>query len=88
VLEIAKHDGYEVREASVRPEELMEAAEVFLTGTTAGVLPVESIDGQPVGSEVPGPVSQALRDHFRRIVAGEDENFAHWLSYVDGNGEQ
>ena len=75
---------YEVREASVRPEELLGAAEVFLTGTTAGVLPVESIDGQPVGEGAPGPVSAALRDHFARIVAGEDEDFAHWLTYVDG----
>jgi branched-chain amino acid aminotransferase len=85
VLEIAKHDGYEVREASVRPQELLEAAEVFLTGTTAGVLPVESIDGQPIGDGAPGPVSAALRDHFARIVAGEDEDFAHWLTLVDGD---
>jgi len=84
VLEIAKHDGYEVSEANIRPEELLDAAEVFLTGTTAGVLPVESIDGQPVGEVAPGPVSIALRDHFARIVAGEDDDFIHWLTPVEG----
>ena len=87
VLEIAKHDGYEVREVGIRPDELMAAAEVFLTGTTAGVLPVESIDGQPVGAGVPGPVSAALREHFVRIISGEDEDFAHWLTYVNDRRE-
>jgi branched-chain amino acid aminotransferase len=87
VLEIAKHDGFEVREAGIRPDELMAAAEVFLTGTTAGVLAVESIDGQAVGTGVPGPVSAALREHFVRIISGEDEDFAHWLTYVNGGRE-
>ncbi|NNL86219.1 MAG: hypothetical protein HKP27_11230 [Myxococcales bacterium] len=49
------------------------------------MLPVESIDGQPVGEGVPGPVSTALRDHFLRVVAGEDPAFAHWLTYIDGD---
>ncbi|MEE2663117.1 MAG: aminotransferase class IV [Myxococcota bacterium] len=83
VIEIARHDGYEVSETSVRPDELMNAAEVFLTGTTAGVLPVESIDGQPIGGGAPGPVSRALRQHFARVVAGEDEDFVHWLTPVE-----
>jgi branched-chain amino acid aminotransferase len=83
ILEIAEHQGIEVREVEIRPEELMAAAEVFLTGTTAGVLPVESIDGQRIGSSVPGPVSAKLREHFSRISAGEDATFAHWLTPVD-----
>ena len=55
LLDIAEVEGIAVRESQVRPEDLLEASEVFLTGTTAGVWPVESIDGKPVGAEVPGP---------------------------------
>jgi len=83
ILELAKHDGLTVREESVRPEELALAREVFLTGTTAGVWPVESIDDRPVGEGVPGPVARALGAHFRRVVRAEDPDFAHWLSFVD-----
>lgn len=83
ILELAKHDGLTVCEESVRPEELGEASEVFLTGTTAGVWPVESIDGQPVGEGAPGPVSRALGEHFRRVVAAADSDFEHWLCFVD-----
>lgn len=85
VLQIARHAGYVVAEEVVRPEDLFTAAEVFLTGTTAGVLPVESIDGQVIGGGVPGPVSKALQTHFRRIVSGEDEEFDRWLTVVDLN---
>jgi branched-subunit amino acid aminotransferase/4-amino-4-deoxychorismate lyase len=75
-----------VKEASFTPEDLLAASEVFLTGTTAGVWPVASVDDQPIGGEgsepPPGPVARRLGDRFRRIVAGEDPEFAGWLSYV------
>jgi len=88
VLELAKHHGIPVREAPVRPEALLEASEVFLTGTSAGVWPVESVDGRSVGEgSAPGPVASALAGHFRRAVAGEDPAFAHWLTPVGAGGE-
>jgi branched-chain amino acid aminotransferase len=83
ILEIARHDGLAVSEARVRPEELMQAAEVFLTGTTAGVWPVASIDGQPIGAGAPGPVSSKLRERFDEITSGRSPDFQHWLTFVD-----
>ena len=83
ILELAKHDGLACTESQVRPDELAGAAEVFLTGTTAGVWPVESIDGRPVGEGAPGPVSARLRDRFVAVSNGEDEAFHHWLTFVD-----
>lgn len=85
VIDIAKHLGLAVNEDKVRPEELARAAEVFLTGTTAGVWPVASIDDEIIGAGdgEPGPVSQRLRQHFQRATSGEDPAFDHWLAYVD-----
>jgi branched-subunit amino acid aminotransferase/4-amino-4-deoxychorismate lyase len=83
IIEIAKHDGIPVREMSLRPEELMGAAEVFLTGTTAGVWPVSAIDGSPVADGEPGPVSLRLRRRLDEITSGGDPAFAHWLTFVD-----
>ncbi len=82
ILEIAKHDGRPVEEAAIRPAELLDAAEVFLTGTTAGVWPVTSIDDGAIGDGRPGPVTVALRDRFVEIVSGKDPAFDHWLTYV------
>jgi branched-chain amino acid aminotransferase len=83
IIEIAKNEGLAVRESRVRPEQLLAAAEVFLTGTTAGVWPVGSIDGQTIGDGVLGPVSRRLRDRFQRVVSGEDPAFTHWLTTVN-----
>jgi len=83
ILEIARHDGLAVSEARVRPEELMQAAEVFLTGTTAGVLPVASIDDKPIGDGGPGPVSAKLRKRFYEVTRGRAPEFEHWLTFVD-----
>jgi branched-chain amino acid aminotransferase len=83
ILELAKHDGVEVREVPIRPDELTDAAEVFLTGTSAGVWPVQSVDGHPIGDGRPGPITRSLRDHFERVVRGDDPAFEHWLSHVD-----
>ena len=82
IIEIAKHDGLAVSESPMRPEALLGAAEVFLTGTSAGVWPVVSIDDRPIGDGTPGPVTRRLRERFEQIVSGGDPDFAHWLTLV------
>ena len=82
ILEIARHDGLPVAETRVRPEQLMVAHEVFLTGTTAGVWPVASVDDHPIGDGQPGPVSARLKARFQAVVSGGDPAFAHWLHVV------
>ena len=96
VIALARHDGLEVRETRVRPEELAAAAEVFLTSTSVRVAPVASIDGasvgggptgdEQVGSETddaaPGPVTRRLRARFAAAATGADAEFAQWLTWV------
>jgi branched-chain amino acid aminotransferase len=83
IIELAKADGIQVREAVITPDSLFAAREVFLTGTTAGVLPVISIDGRDVAADCPGPVADALGRHLRSVEQGEDPAFDHWLTYID-----
>ncbi len=80
VLEIAKHDGRPAREQTLPPAALFEAAEAFLTGTTAGVWPIATVDDRPVGDGRVGPVTRALQERFRAVVSGCDPDFAHWLT--------
>ncbi len=61
ILEIARHEGRKVLEEPIRPEELMEASEAFLTGTRVDVAPIGTVDDEPIGDgDSPGPVSRAL----------------------------
>ena len=64
VLRSARQEGLEVHEQYPSRENLFGASEVFLTGTTVEVLPVVRIDGKPIGSGEPGPVTRQLAKRF------------------------
>ena len=83
IIELAQSEGIPVREAQLKPDALLNASEAFLTGTTAGVWPVESVDGKTLGQPCPGPIAMRLSDRFRRASAGEDPEFEHWLTVVE-----
>jgi len=83
ILELARAEGLVTQERKIRPEALAAADEVFLTGTTAGVWPVESVDGEKIRCGAPGPVSARLSQRFRAVTRGEDPAFAHWLTPVN-----
>jgi branched-chain amino acid aminotransferase len=87
VIELAQAEGFEVREVAMRPDAIDDAAEVFMTGTSAGVWPVESVDGHTVGEGKPGPVTRQLKARFDRVVSGADLDYQHWIAYVDDDGQ-
>ncbi len=80
ILELAPAVGYECVERDLSVEELLEADEVFCTATSVGVWPVVRIDQTTFGNGEPGPVTAALKARHRQISAGEDPEFAHWLT--------
>ena len=65
VLELCADNGIPTSEESIFCERFSNASEVFLAGTTTEVVPVISVDGQPVGDGRPGPVAQKLVKLFR-----------------------
>ncbi|MEE3328595.1 MAG: aminotransferase class IV [Myxococcota bacterium] len=83
VMELAGAMDIPLREEAISPDELSNSAEVFLTGTSASIMPVESLDGQKVGGSCPGPVTQRLRETFLEIERGENPSFEHWLTYIE-----
>jgi len=49
------------------PAEAYEAAEAFVTASSQIVMPVVKIDGQKIGTGMPGPISARLREEFHRF---------------------
>jgi D-alanine transaminase len=62
VVEYARAAQMRVEERAFTIEEAKGAAEAFMTAASAFVTPVVEIDGQPVGTGAPGPVTQRLRE--------------------------
>ena len=67
VLEAAKKQGLKIEERPFTVEEATQAKEAFISSTTSHVLPVVSIDGQPVGNGHPGETTLGL---LRGYLAG------------------
>ncbi len=65
VIELAKARGIEVIERAIMPEELVNATEVFLTGTAAEVTPVGVIDTH---NFTVGEISQWMMEDYDKAV--------------------
>lgn len=68
VLELAKSNGIGVEERAVREEELGQADELFLIGTTIEVLPISTLNGKSVRIKAPGEMTIRLREKFHDLV--------------------
>ena len=73
VLKLAEELGYDVHERDITPYELLNADEVFLTGTLAEVVPVVKIQGVLIGDGKPGPVTREIIKGFQRMTEDPKE---------------
>ena len=60
VLDLAHSHGFKVQERPFTLEEAYQAAEAFLTSSSANILPVVRIDDRLIGDGVPGAMTKRL----------------------------
>lgn len=65
VLELADRNGVPCEIRDVSEAEMRSADELWLTSSTREVLPVSTLDGQAVGSGVPGPLGRQMAAWYR-----------------------
>jgi branched-chain amino acid aminotransferase len=83
VLTLAAEDGLPAREQDLVRSDLYLADECFLTGTSAGIVPVVSIDGRPVGTGSPGPVASAMAKKLSDVMHGDVGSHPGWRESLD-----
>ncbi len=71
VLELATSAGLEAVESEVEGPAFWDASEVFLTNSVMEVMPLTRLDGRPVGSGRPGPVTERLRRLYGEMIVRE-----------------
>lgn len=80
VMQIARSLGREAREQTLSRVDLLRAEEAFLTGSGARIVPVASLDGQPVGWDdaAPGdrPVTRQIMDAFPEFTRANGTAFS------------
>ena len=82
ILELAEELGisYEIKKLTV--EDVLEADESFFSGTAAEVVPINSLDGNIIGSGDRGPVTERLQSIYFDQVRGVRDLNLSWHTYV------
>ncbi|MFN7038730.1 MAG: branched-chain amino acid aminotransferase [Alphaproteobacteria bacterium] len=65
VMELARKKGIKVIERYIKPEELANAQEAFITGTAAELTPITEIEDYKYGV---GPITEMLMEEYTRLV--------------------
>jgi branched-chain amino acid aminotransferase len=79
ILELAERDGIPAESAQLSEETFRSATELFATSTAGGVMPIVSLDGEPVGDGAAGPVTRRLRELYWQ--AHEDPRYTTPVDY-------
>lgn len=83
LITIVKNElGMETLERTIDRTELYQADEAFFCGTGAQVAPIAHIDGRPVGSGKPGPLTQKIQALYFDVVKNKYPQYKHWSRLV------
>jgi branched-chain amino acid aminotransferase len=74
--------GIEVVEREIDRTEIYVADELFLCGTGVQVAAITRVEHRPIGSGLMGPITEAARNLFFRVVQGRVPQYREWLSPV------
>lgn len=79
IMVLAREAGLEVVERDMPREYLYLCDELFMCGTAAEITPIRSVDGRPVGTGKPGPVTRRIQDLFFGLFDGATPDRHGWL---------
>ncbi|WNS74651.1 D-amino-acid transaminase [Bacillus sp. DTU_2020_1000418_1_SI_GHA_SEK_038] len=71
VLEVCRNNDIPVEERAFSLEELKQADEAFISGTTVEVTPIIEIAGEKVGNGAPGAVTKHIQELFNHAIEKE-----------------
>lgn len=72
-----------VEEANISKKEAHSADEMFLTGTAAEITPIRELDGKPIGTGKPGPITQQIQKWYFDVIRGKNKKYEGWLNYLN-----
>ena len=82
VIKLIRANGIKLIEKNITVKELLNADEVFMTGTAAEVKSVAKINKIKIGNGKIGKITGILQELFMDVVMGDDQRFVSWLRYI------
>ena len=63
-------------------DEVLNADEVFFTGTASEITPVISVDDKKINHGAIGEITSSLKQIYMNIVFGKSDSHLNWLSFI------
>jgi len=82
ILEIATDLGIPTRVAAISVEDVLNADELFFTGTAVEVTAIREVDGRVISEGKPGTITSRIQDTFNQVVRGQLPQYRQWLSFA------
>ena len=82
VIDLCKQNNINVVIKDLTLDEVLDADEVFFTGTASEITPVISIDDKKINNGSIGEVTSSLKQIYMDIVLAKSESHLNWLSFI------
>lgn len=82
VIRLAKDLGYDVVKGELELIDVIDADEVFFTGTAAEVHPIIQVDDTVINNGKIGEVTIKLKKMYSDVVHGKLDTYNYWLTYI------
>jgi branched-chain amino acid aminotransferase len=81
-IKLLKSKKIKVIEDNLKIYDLLNADEVFMTGTAAEIKSVSRVDKTKIGNGKIGDVTKELQSLFMDTVMGKNKKFRSWLKFI------
>tara|TARA_B110000014_G_scaffold259500_1_gene247411 strand:- start:167 stop:1081 length:915 start_codon:yes stop_codon:yes gene_type:complete len=81
-IKLLKSKKIKVNEKNLKINELLNADEIFMTGTAAEVKSVTRVNKTKIGDGKVGEVTKELQEVFMDAVMGKNKKFHSWLKFI------
>ena len=83
IISLAEELGIKVEVKKVKLQDVLDADELFFTGTAAEVVPIRSVDKKLISDGERGEITTILQKNYFDQVRGKRDSFSEWLSAID-----
>ena len=83
IISLAEELSIKVEVKKVKLQDVLEADELFFTGTAAEVVPIRSVDKKLISDGERGEITKILQQNYFDQVRGKRDSFSEWLSAID-----
>ena len=83
IISLAKELKIKVEIKKIKLQDVLEADELFFTGTAAEVVPIRSVDKKLISNGERGEITTILQKNYFDQVRGKRKSFSEWLYSID-----